>query len=114
MSDEQLDDLAAQQRARIQGSRSDLTAANHSPKAGPSKAEDMRNALKWARNMGYPKPAKPWPCLVTVVGILCLFPFVVPGLVVLGCCWWADEKSKKQRNALLTKWIDAGRPNPDC
>lgn len=74
----------------------------------------MRNALKWARNMGYPKPEKPWPCLVTVVGILCLFPFVVPGLVVLGCCWWKDQNSKKQYNALLTKWIDAGRPNPDC
>ena len=70
MTEEELDALAAKQRARIQGSESDLRAAGRLTKqaakgaaiaAGLRKPDDMRNALKWGRNMGYPRPEKPWP-----------------------------------------------------
>ena len=114
MSDEQLDDLAAQQRARIQGSRSDLRAVGQAIKSGIRKPNDMRNALKWARNMGYPKPEKPWPRIMVIIGILGLFAALIPGLGVLYFYWSKKENYKKQCNALLTKWIDAERPNPDC
>ena len=123
MSDEQLDDLAAQQRARIQGKKTDLEAAGRLTAkaakgvvvaAGLRKPDDMRNALKWARNMGYPKPEKPWPRIMVIIGILGLFAALIPGLGVLYFYWSKKENYKKQCNALLTKWIDAGRPNPDC
>ena len=113
MAEENLDDLAAAQRARIQGSESDLKAVGRAIKSA-LEPDDMSKALKWARNMGYPKPEKPWPRIMVVIGILGLFAAVIPGLVVLYFCWSKEENYKKQRNALLTKWIDAGRPNPDC
>ena len=41
-----------------------------------------------------------------------LFAALIPGLAVIGICWWKEENYKKQCNVLLTKWIDAGRPDP--
>jgi len=122
MTEEELDALAAKQRARIQGSESDLRAAGRLTKqaakgaaiaAGLRKPDDMRNALKWGRNMGYPRPEKPWPWFMLIIGILGLFAALFPGLGVLYFYWSKKENYKKQCNALLTKWIDAGRPNPD-
>ena len=123
MTEEELDALAAEQRARIQSRESDLHAAGQLTKkvakgaaiaAGFRKPDDMRNALKWGRNMGYPRPEKPWPRITLIIGILGLFAAVIPGLGVLYFYWSKKENYKKQCNALLTKWIDAGRPNPDC
>ena len=122
MSDEHLEDLAAQQRDRIQGKKNDLEAAGRLTAkaakgvvvaAGLRKPDDMRNALKWGRNMGYPKPEKPWPRIMLIIGILGLFAALIPGLGVLYFYWSKKENYKKQCNVLLTKWIDAGRPNPD-
>ena len=123
MSDEHLEDLAAQQRARIQGKKNDLEAAGRLTAkaakgvvvaAGLRKPDDMRNALKWGRNMGYPKPEKPWPRIMLIIGILGLFAALIPGLGVLYFYWSKKENYKKQCNDLLTKWIDAGRPDPDA
>lgn len=46
------------------------------------------------------------------IGILGLFAALIPELAVIGICWWKEENYKKQCNVLLTKWIDAGRPDP--
>jgi len=114
MAEENLDDLAAAQRARIQGSESDLRAFGQAIKAGLPKPNDMSKALKWGQIMGYRKPEKPWPRIMVIIGVLGLFAALIPGLFVLYFCWTKKENYKKQCNALLTKWIDAGRPNPDC
>ena len=83
MTEEELDALAAKQRARIQGSESDLHASGRFIAAGLRKPNDMRSALKWGRNMGYPRPEKPWPWFMLIIGILGLFAAVIPGFGVL-------------------------------
>ena len=89
-----------------------MRAVGQAIKSGIRKPDDMRTALKWARNMGYPKPEKPWPRIMVIIGILGLFAALIPGLGVLYFYWSKKENYKKQCNALLTKWIDAGRPDP--
>ena len=71
---------------------------------------DMDKALEWGRTMGYPRPEKLWPWFMLIIGILGLFAAVIPGLGVLYFYWSKKENHKNQCNALLVKWIDAGRP----
>ena len=101
------DRLTPQQRARreLMGMESPATRTRSSQR-------DMATAIEWARRKGYPEPEKPWHWIFTLIGIAGLFAAVIPGLAVLGICWWKERNHKKQCDALLFRWIDAGRPDP--
>ena len=108
MDNDKLDKFAARQLAKFEEK-----GLVESPSKNRTPRDAMEAALLWARRKGYPLPDKPWPRWILLIGILGLFAALLPGLAVIGICWWKEENYKKQCNALLTKWIDAGRPNPD-
>ena len=70
--------------------------------------ERQREALcrAWAADRGYPVPKKPG-CLLTVLGIICLVPTVVPGLIILAVAAWREHKYKDSMRGLLISWADA-------
>ena len=107
MDNDKLAKFAARQQAKFE--EKGLVAKSSRPR---TQVDAMDAALLWARRMGYPLPDKPWPRWVLLIGILGLFAALIPGLAVIGICWWKEENYKKQCDVLLTKWIDAGRPNP--
>ena len=63
----------------------------------------MEAALLWARREGYPLPDKPWPRWILLIGIFGLFAALIPGLAVIGICWWKEENYKKAQDQLLAR-----------
>jgi len=67
-------------------------------------------ALRWAISKGYPVPPKKLGRWFFVVVIIGFFAGFVPGIIEVFYYWYRSEQSKKQLDALMIKWIDAGRP----
>lgn len=69
-------------------------------------------AVAWARSVGYPVPQKPNGCLSAIAIITGLLIFVVPGLMLIIWVSYNNKVYNREMDALVAKWIDAGRPDP--
>ncbi|WP_143593696.1 SHOCT domain-containing protein [Synechococcus sp. 1G10] len=79
---------------------------------GGSAYSNRAKAVAWARSMGFPVPEAPNGCLVAVLVILGLFMFIVPGVMVLIWVAFSTQTYERDMNALVARWVDAGRPDP--
>jgi hypothetical protein len=72
---------------------------------------DEQLAMEWARFKGYPLPDEPSGCLWPIAIVSGFLLGFLPGLLAI----YLWDKKKKQfraeRNLLIIKWIDAGRPS---
>ena len=76
------------------------------------KNEPRRKASEWALSMGYPVPKRPNGCLSFILVLVGLFCFILPGLLILGWVWYVGTQWEKDMDALVAKWVDAGKPEP--
>lgn len=69
-------------------------------------------AIAWSYTMGYGYPQKMNGCLEVFLVIVGLFTFIVPGVLLI--IWLVVKNNQYERDvaALVSKWIDAGRPEP--
>ena len=73
---------------------------------------DQARAIAWARSMGYPIPIKMNGCLSTFLIVIGLTAFIVPGLLLIFFVIWKDNQYRTEVVALVTKWVEAGKPEP--
>lgn len=76
-----------------------------------SREAEEKLAIEWAKSLGYPVPVskvKKGPALA--LAILLFLVCIIPGIIFL--VWWSNRDSRHDREmaALMTKWIDAGKP----
>ena len=74
--------------------------------------DDRRSAIAWARSVGYPVPEELNGCLGFFLVFLGLCIFVLPGLVIVIYVFYRGQRYESETNALVARWIDAGRPEP--
>ena len=68
-------------------------------------------AVAWAQSMGYPVPTKMGGCLATILVVVGLCIYIIPGVLLLIWIWVQANQYERDMNALVEKWVDAGRPN---
>jgi len=68
------------------------------------------DAVAWAQSMGYPVPTKMQGCLASILVVLGLCMYVVPGVLLLVWIFVQANQYERDMNALVEKWVDAGRP----
>ena len=51
-------------------------------------------------------------CAASILVVIGLFIFIVPGVLLLIWIWVQDNQYERDMRALVEKWVDAGRPNP--
>ena len=76
------------------------------------KNEPRRKASEWALSMGYPVPKRPNGCLSFILVLVGLFCFIIPGILILGWVWYVGTQWERDMDALVAKWVDAGKPDP--
>jgi hypothetical protein len=69
-------------------------------------------AIAWARSVGYPVPQEPNGCASAILIVFGLCIFIVPGLMILIWVAYNGQRYSREMDALVTRWIDAGRPEP--
>ena len=79
-----------------------------------SAASGSRRALAvaWAQSMGYPVPTKMGGCLATILVVVGLCIYIIPGVLLLVWLWVQANQYERDMRALVEKWVDAGRPDP--
>ena len=73
---------------------------------------DEKNALAWAKSMGYPIPTRFSETTTLILVIIGLCIFIIPGLILLIWVFLNRNQYHRDMKALVSKWIDAGRPSP--
>lgn len=73
---------------------------------------DRKSAIVWANSHGYPVPEKLDGCLSVFLVFAGLTMFVIPGVALLIWLAFRDNQYERDMNTLVTRWIDAGRPEP--
>ncbi|MBC1265276.1 SHOCT domain-containing protein [Synechococcus sp. BSA11S] len=79
---------------------------------GGSVHGDRAKAVAWARSMGYPVPEPPNGCATIFLVVLGLFMFIVPGVMVLIWVAFSSQAYERDINALVARWVEAGKPEP--
>ncbi len=74
------------------------------------KDNSREKAVAWAQSMGYVIPSKMGGCSTTFFVALGLIFFIVPGLIILFWVWSQGNQYERDINALVAKWVDAGKP----
>lgn len=69
-------------------------------------------AVAWAYSMGYDIPEKMDGCSQGCLIAIALFAFVIPGVVFIVWVAYKNNQYERDISALISKWIDAGRPEP--
>lgn len=69
-------------------------------------------AVAWAQSMGYPVPTKMDGCLASILVVVGLCIYVIPGVLLLIWIWVQANQYERDMKALVQKWVDAGRPEP--
>ena len=69
-------------------------------------------AVAWAQSMGYPVPTKMGGCLATILVVVGLCIYIIPGVLLLVWLWVQANQYERDMRALVEKWVDAGRPDP--
>ena len=81
------------------------------PVAEPVASQEAR-AIAWARSMGYPVPTKPDGCLVVFLVVLGLCIWIIPGVAVIFWVVWKKNQYKTAVEAIVVRWLQAGKPDP--
>ena len=71
----------------------------------------QERAVAWATSMGYPIPTKMGGCLASILVVIGLCIYIVPGVLLLIWIWVQSNQYERDMKALVEKWVDAGRPN---
>ena len=91
-----------------------LIALNNVKSDGVPTAFDTNQdkAVAWAYTMGYDIPTKMDGCSQgCLIGIGCVI-FILPGLLLIAWLMVKNNQYERDMAALVSKWIDAGRPEP--
>ena len=62
--------------------------------------------------MGYPVPTKMDGCLASILVVVGLLIYLVPGILLLVWLFVQSNQYKRDMAALVSKWVDAGKPEP--
>jgi hypothetical protein len=73
---------------------------------------DRNKAISWARSLGYPVPSKLNGCLSVLFIFIGLVIFIIPGVAILIWVAYQGKAYQRDMNALVARWVDAGRPEP--
>ena len=69
-------------------------------------------AVAWAKSIGYPVPTKMNGCLTTILVVIGLTAFIIPGVLILVFVFVQNRTYERDMKALVIKWVDAGKPMP--
>lgn len=69
-------------------------------------------AIAWAYSMGYDIPEKMDGCSQGCLVSIALLIFVIPGIILVVWLMVKNNQYERDISALISKWIDAGRPEP--
>ncbi len=79
----------------------------------PSEYETNQDkAIAWAYSMGYDIPQKIDGCSQGCLVTIGLFIFIFPGVLLLVWLMVKNNQYERDMSALISKWVDAGRPEP--
>ena len=73
---------------------------------------DRNKAIAWARSLGYPVPSKLNGCLSVLLILIGLIILIIPGVAILIWVAYQGKAYQRDMNALVARWVDAGRPEP--
>lgn len=69
-------------------------------------------AIAWARSLKYAIPDPPNGCLNVIITICGFFLGIIPGIIWIIFVENQKKDYKRRMEALVDKWIDAGKPDP--
>jgi len=96
---------------RLNRSIFNLSAPSKNDQARAPKTDQAR-AIAWARSLGYPVPSEPNGCLSVILIMIGLLIFVIPGVALIFFIAYQGHAYKRDINALVARWVDAGKPEP--
>jgi len=107
--------LKSKDRARIARYENTelITIVNHRKDIGLielSPEEAKEKAAEWAKSVGYTVPTKMNGCLSTLLVVIGLCMWIVPGILILIWIWWQGKDYESEMNKIVGRWNDAGRP----